>query len=64
MLLLGVEKNRFHRKEMLMLNCIVVGLGGFVGAVLRFLFGFIPLSGQSGFPYKTFLINVIGAFVI
>lgn len=47
-----------------MINCIIVGIGGFVGAVLRYLIGLIPASPQSGFPIKTLLINIIGAFVI
>lgn len=47
-----------------MLNCVIVGLGGFVGAVLRYLIGLVPINQQSGFPIKTFLINVVGAFTI
>lgn len=47
-----------------MLNCIIVGLGGFLGAVLRYLIGLIPLNPTNGFPIKTLLINIVGAFVI
>lgn len=47
-----------------MLNCLVVGAGGFLGAVMRYLIGLIPLEMKSGFPVKTFAINVIGCFVI
>lgn len=47
-----------------MINCIIVGMGGFVGAVLRYLIGLIPMSPQNGFPVKTLLINIAGAFVI
>lgn len=47
-----------------MLNCIYVGLGGFLGAVCRYLVGLIPLEPESGFPIKTLLINVVGAFAI
>lgn len=47
-----------------MLNCIVVGAGGFIGAVCRYLIGFIPLKEGSLFPIKTFLINIIGSFII
>lgn len=47
-----------------MINCILVGAGGAVGAVLRYLIGLLPLSPKNGFPLKTFLINVIGCFVI
>nr|WP_317413351.1 fluoride efflux transporter CrcB [uncultured Solibaculum sp.] len=44
-------------------NCLMVGLGGCVGAVARYLLGQIPL-GQSAFPWMTLLINFVGAFVI
>lgn len=47
-----------------MLECIVVGMGGFLGAVLRYLIGLITLHAESGFPVKTFFINIVGAFVI
>lgn len=47
-----------------MIKCIIVGLGGFIGAVIRYLIGLIPMNPQSGFPIKTFFINIIGAFVI
>lgn len=47
-----------------MINCIIVGAGGFIGAILRYLIGLIPLNPQSGFPIKTLLINIIGAFII
>lgn len=47
-----------------MTSCIVVGLGGFVGSVLRYLIGLVPYEHSSGFPLKTFLINILGAFLI
>lgn len=47
-----------------MVNCILVGLGGFVGTVLRYLVGLIPLKPENGFPVKTLLINAAGAFVL
>lgn len=47
-----------------MLNCFFVGIGGFTGAVCRYLMGFIPVPDRSGFPWITLCINVIGAFVI
>lgn len=47
-----------------MLDCLAVGCGGFIGAVLRFLMGKLPLKNPAGFPMTTFLINVIGAFAI
>lgn len=47
-----------------MFNCIIVGLGGFIGAVLRYLIGKLSVGMENGFPVKTLLINVAGAFVI
>lgn len=46
-----------------MTNVIFVGLGGFVGAILRYLLGLIPVR-QTPFPIITLCINVLGAFVI
>lgn len=47
-----------------MVNCLCVGLGGFVGSICRYLIGLIPLKQSTAFPVKTLLINVLGAFVI
>lgn len=47
-----------------MIDCIVVGLGGFIGAVSRYLIGRIPLREGSVFPVKTFFINILGSFLI
>lgn len=47
-----------------MLNCLCVGIGGFFGSVLRYLVGLIPLNPSNGFPMKTLIINVIGAFAL
>ena len=47
-----------------MLDCFFVGCGGFIGAVLRFLMGKLPVKNPAGFPVTTFMINVIGAFAI
>ena len=38
-----------------MMNCLAVGLGGFAGAVLRYLIGLIPTGETMIFPVKTFL---------
>ena len=50
--------------EKMMISCLAVGLGGFAGSVLRYLIGLAPLRPQSGFPAKTFLINILGSFAI
>lgn len=47
-----------------MIECIVVGLGGMVGAVCRYLMGLIPLKEGMDLPVKTLAVNIIGAFAI
>lgn len=46
------------------MNIIIVGLGGALGAICRYLITLLPINPDNGFPMKTFLINVIGSFVI
>lgn len=46
------------------LNCVYVGVGGFVGSVLRYLVSLVPLRHESGFPIVTLCINVLGAFLL
>lgn len=47
-----------------MTECMIVGIGGFIGAVCRYLIGLIPLKEGCVFPIKTFLINAAGCFLI
>ena len=47
-----------------MLDIVAVGCGGFIGAVLRYLIGLIPVNESTVFPIKTFLINVVGCVLI
>lgn len=47
-----------------MTGCLAVGAGGFLGAVLRYGIGNLPVWGKSIFPFSTLLINLAGAFVI
>ncbi len=47
-----------------MIDCIVVGAGGFIGAVCRYLIGMIPLKEGCTYPIKTFMINIAGSFLI
>lgn len=47
-----------------MIECIIVGAGGFIGAICRYLIGMIPLKEGCVFPIKTFTINIIGSFII
>lgn len=51
-------------KQVDMLNCLVVALGGGIGACLRYLIGLIPLKEPFVFPVKTLAINLLGCFVI
>jgi CrcB protein len=48
----------------ILLDCVFVGLGGFVGSVLRYVVSLLPLRHESGFPLLTLCINVLGAFVL
>ena len=41
----------------------MVGLGGFAGAVMRYLMTTIPVA-KMDFPYMTLIVNIIGSFVI
>lgn len=46
-----------------MVECLAVGAGGFIGAMLRYLMGLITFE-KSSFPIMTLIINIIGAFMI
>ena len=42
-----------------------MGIGGFVGSVLRYLAGaFFALYGPQAFPLSTLVVNVLGSFAI
>ncbi len=47
-----------------MLRCFCVGMGGFIGAVARYLLSLIPIQSRLGFPWMTLCINGVGAFFI
>ena len=47
-----------------MLDCIMVGIGGFIGSVCRYLLGLLPIEINNGFPIKTLAINIVGSFLI
>lgn len=46
-------------------QCVIVGIGGFFGAIARFLVN-TSVAGRYGshFPWATFVINVSGSFVL
>ena len=47
-----------------MINCIMIGIGGFIGTVCRYLIGLLPIEPDNGFPIKTLVINIAGSFLI
>ncbi len=49
-----------------MTNILIVGIGGFIGSVLRYtVSGWVQQTTKSiGFPYGTLAVNVIGCFII
>ena len=48
----------------MIIDCLFVGFGGFLGAISRYLMCLLPLKPENGFPLVTLLVNVIGAFAI
>lgn len=48
-----------------MLKILYVGLGGFIGCVLRYLVNLLaPKLLGAQFPYSTLIVNTLGAFLI
>lgn len=49
-----------------MMNLLVVGLGGFVGSILRYLMGLLVMqvSKQGALPWGTVIVNVLGCLLI
>ena len=47
-----------------MTDCLIVAAGGAIGAVCRFLIGKLPIGSSDGFPIKTFIVNILGCFLI
>jgi CrcB protein len=46
-------------------NCLIIGIGGFIGAVSRYLMAiWIGSRWGRSFPLGTFVINVSGSFLI
>ena len=54
----------YRKKDFAMLNCLVVTLGGGLGACARYLIGLVPVKEPFAFPVKTVFINLLGCFVI
>lgn len=47
-----------------MINLLLVGLGGFIGSVARYLFGQIPIYESLAFPVHTLIINFVGSLLV
>ena len=49
-----------------MINLALVGCGGFLGSVLRYLAGLLTqsLTGSTALPYGTLVVNVLGCLII
>jgi len=46
-------------------SILIVGLGGFIGTVLRFLISrYLQINCTTIFPWGTFLVNIIGSFLV
>ncbi|MFC4402223.1 fluoride efflux transporter CrcB [Gracilibacillus xinjiangensis] len=43
---------------------LLVGLAGFIGAVLRYLVGLPFTNGPIIFPYGTLIVNLVGSFLL
>jgi fluoride exporter len=51
--------------ELMMIQTLVVGFGGFVGAILRYwVSGVVQRSTNSVFPFGTLAVNVLGCLVM
>ena len=48
----------------MIIKCLIVGLGGAIGTIMRYILGLIPLNETNGFPINTFLINILGCIAI
>ena len=46
----------------MLLKCLAVGCGGFIGSVLRYLIG--TATPPSSYPLATLVINVVGSFAL
>jgi len=48
-----------------MIKLFVIGLGGFIGSILRYVVGkSVDERLNSAFPWGTFTVNVVGSFII
>lgn len=48
----------------MLIKCLVVGMGGFIGSVMRYLVSRVEFQKSGNYPINTFLVNVVGAVLI
>lgn len=48
----------------MIVECLIVGVGGGLGSVIRYLLSLIPLNETTTFPINTFIINILGCIMI
>jgi len=47
------------------MKILIIGLGGFIGAVLRYsISGWVQKLFSGNFPYGTLAVNIIGSFIL
>jgi CrcB protein len=46
------------------LNCLYVGIGGFIGCVSRYLLSLVNWPSIGSLPFATLLVNIVGSFII
>lgn len=51
-----------QRRMFMLLNCLAVGTGGFIGSILRYLI--TAAAPHTSFPWVTLAINVVGTFIL
>ncbi|MBM3163755.1 MAG: fluoride efflux transporter CrcB [Chlorobi bacterium] len=45
-------------------NVLLVGIGGFLGSIARYLVALVMPFAGTGFPFATFTVNLLGSFFI
>src|SRR5262245_59817825 len=54
-----------RKEKQTIVKYLVVGIGGFIGANVRFIVGqWAAQKWGTAFPYGTFLINITGSFIL
>lgn len=48
----------------MLIRCIAVGAGGFIGSIIRYLLSKAELQKSGNYPLNTLLVNVLGAVMI